>query len=121
MTPIKYIGKRENHTEGAYGTRVPFKPGESILMPDDIARKMLKHADVYAPGNVLEANAVDIPPVINPDDDTQDLRDSVQNLDSYEALNNIAANDYGQKLDKRKSIPTLRAEVIAMIDQFGAV
>ena len=121
MTPVKYIGKRVEHIEGAYGTRVVFKPGESILMPDDVAQKLLKHPDVYAPGNVLEANAVDIKPVVSSDDDTQDLRDSVLNLDSYEALNNIAANDYGQKLDKRKSIATLRTEVISMIDRFGAV
>jgi len=121
MTPIKYIGKREDHIDGCYGTRVAFAQGESVLMPDDIAAKMLKHKDVYISGNVLEANAVTMPPLIKPDEDTQDLRDTVQNLDSYEALNNIAANDYGQKLDKRKSIATLRTEVTQMIDQFGLV
>lgn len=121
MTPIKYIGHRETYQDGCYGTRIEFKQGESVLVPDDIALKMLKHIDVYAPGNVLEANAVTIAPIIKPDDDTQDLRDTVSNLDSYEALNAIAANDYGQKLDKRKSIATLRTEVIQMIDRFGTV
>lgn len=121
MKPIKYIGHRESHIDNLYGTRLLFLQGESRLVPDDVYTKMLKHPDVFAEGDILTADV--FTPVIVKDEseDTQDLRDSINNLDSYEALNNIAANDYGQKLDKRKSIPKLREEVIAMVDQFGLV
>lgn len=121
MKPIKYIGHRESHIDNLYGTRMIFLKGESRLVPDDIYAKMLKHPDVFAEGDILTAGIFEPVPLKNEAEDTQDLRDSINNLDSYDALNAIAANDYGQKLDKRKSIQTLRTEVIALVDQFGTV
>ena len=122
MKPIRYIGHRQSYIDNLYGTRLIFLKNESRLVPDDVHAKMLKHLDVFEDGDILTASAFE--PVVSAkeeEEDTQDFRDSIMNLDSYDALNAIATNDYGQKLDKRKSIPTLRTEVIALVDQFGLV
>lgn len=50
----------------------------------------------------------------------QALYDQVNNMDK-DALKHFAEVNYQQKLNKSKSEDNLRAEVISMIDQFGAV
>ena len=47
---VKYIGKRSSYVDGAFGTRVTFKQGESKMIPADKALLMLRHPDVYVPG-----------------------------------------------------------------------
>lgn len=50
----------------------------------------------------------------------QALYDQVNNMDK-DALSHFAEVNYQQKLNARKSEQNLRADVIAMIDEFGAV
>lgn len=50
----------------------------------------------------------------------QALYDQVNNMDK-DALSNFAEINYQQTINKRKSEDNLRADVIAMIDEFGAV
>ena len=118
---IRYIGKRETYTDGTYGSKITFTKGESLLVPDDIAVKMLKHPDVYERGDLLSANVgVVIPPKPELNNDTQDLRDSIMRLDSQTIIDKVQA-EYQVKLDKRQGAPKLREKYIALIDQFGAV
>ena len=118
---IRYIGKRETYTDGTYGSRVTFKKGESLLVPDDIAVKMLKHPDVYVRGDLLSADVgVVIPPNPQLNEDTQDLRDSIMRLDSQTIIDKVFA-EYQVKLDKRQGAPKLREKYIALIDQYGPV
>lgn len=118
LTSVKYIGKRPEYTDGTYGTRIHFVQGESRSVPFDKARLMLKHTDVYAPG---EENAPEaVIPVKDPEDDVQDMRDSIANMDK-DTLNSYAQVHFGTKLDKRKDVMQLRAQVTGLVDQYGAV
>jgi len=119
LTSVKYIGKRPEYTDGAYGTRIHFVQGESHMVPSDIARKMLKHLDVYAPGEE-DAPVAPIPEEKDPEDDVQDLRDSIAIMDK-DALGSYAQTHFGTKLDKRKDVGQLRAQVTGLVDQYGSV
>jgi hypothetical protein len=118
MTPIKYIGKRPSYADNQYSHQT-FNQGESILVPDDVAAKMLKHPDQYVPGDKKTAKTVDSPSQ-KPDEDTQDLRDAILQMDSA-ALIAIAKNDYGINLDAKRPVATLRTQVVQLVDQYGAV
>ena len=124
MTPIRYIGARPNYTEGTYGSKIEFTQGETVLVPDDLALKLLKHPDVYELGDITaDAQPAIIPapnPNQEPEEDVQAARDLVANMDTIDALVDYAAINFaGRKLDKRQSIPKLRREVTRLIDLYG--
>lgn len=56
----------------------------------------------------------------DPEDDVQDMRDSIANMDK-DTLNSYAQVHFGTKLDKRKDVMQLRAQVTGLVDQYGAV
>lgn len=117
MTPIKYIGKRPHHIDGAYGTHIAWKQGETKPVPDDIAIKMLRHSDVYVAGN---GEKTPDQPIVKKDDsdEDQDMRDSIANMDK-DALENFAKTHFSVELDKRQGVDKLRQRVTCLIDQFG--
>ncbi len=124
MTPIRYRGKRPRYTEGMYGSKIEFTQGETVLVPGDLALKLLKHPDVYELGeDTADAQPAFIPepnPNTEPDENVQAARDLIANMDTIEALVDYAATNFaGRKLDKRMSIPKLRTEVTRLIDLYG--
>ena len=118
---VKYIGKRAQYTDGTYGTRILFIQGESRLVPIDKARLMLKHPDVYVPGEA-DAVAAVIPEeqAKKPDDETQDMRDAIAIMDKV-ALEAYAKTNFRVNIDRRKNVGALRAEVTGLVDRFGAL
>lgn len=116
---VKYIGKRPEYTEGTYGTRIHFIQGESRLVPLDKARLMLKHTDVYAPGEADAPIAV-LPEAKTEEDGVQDMRDSIAIMDKG-ALEMYAKTHFQVSIDKRRSVDALRAEVTGLVDRFGAI
>lgn len=142
---VKYIGKREPWFDRLYDTGLSFVCGQSRVLPWDMAPKFLRHTDLFEP--VVPADdtppAEDQPPATEdqePDDtqalldeqaakndakkdeqlEKQALYDQVNNMDK-DALSDFAEINYQQTINKRKSEDNLRADVIAMIDEFGAV
>lgn len=124
MTPIKYVGKRPEYTDGAYGTRIVFKQGETKLVPDEAAKKMLRHPDVYERGEG-KANP-DAPVLVDPEQkkleeaerDLQDTRDAIANMDK-ESLLNFAKANFGQTLAANMKVENMRTKVVGLIDQYG--
>ncbi len=118
---VKYIGKRPEYTDGTYGTRIRFLQGESRLVPLDKARLMLKHPDVYVPGEADAPIAV-IPEqaVKKPDEESQDMRDAIAIMDKA-ALEVYAKTTFRIEIDKRRSVETLRSQVTGLVDQYGAI
>ena len=148
---VKYIGKREPWFDRLYDTGLSFVCGQSRVLPWDMAPKFLRHTDIFeqvVPADD-EAPADDTPPSEDqppatedeqPDDtqalldeqaakndakkdeqlEKQALYDQVNNMDK-DALSDFAEINYQQTINKRKSEDNLRADVIAMIDEFGAV
>lgn len=122
MTTIKYIGKREIYRDGCYGTGLVFTIGETInVEDDDIARKMLRHKDVYVAGDAEEATgtaAKIAPPKKDDDDEAQQARDAIANM-TKGSLVSYAKTNFSTDLDNRKSVADMRAQVIGLLDQFG--
>jgi hypothetical protein len=118
LVSVKYIGKRPEYTEGTYGTRIHFVQGESRMVPADKAKLMLRHADVYEPGDkdAPVAEVADSP--VKEDDAVQDMRDAI-NIMGKEALTDYAKTNFGTSLDQRKGVDALRAKVTGLIDQYG--
>jgi hypothetical protein len=124
MIAVKYCGKRPSYTEGAYGSKILFHKGETIRVPDDLALKLLRHPDVYAPGHEEENTPTAIIKVPDPEEekaeaDVQHARDVINTMDSVDALAEYAMTNFSQKLDKRQSVPNLRTKVIQLIDLYG--
>lgn len=117
---VKYIGKRSQYVDGAFGTRIAFRQGESKMVPADKALLMLRHPDVYVPGKADAPIAV-VPEVKAEGEDLQDLRDSIAAMSDKKTLSDFAEAKYGIKLDKRKPIEELRLQAIGLVDQYGMV
>lgn len=134
VVPVKYVGRRPEFFDRIYGSGLFFDQGQTRLLPAELARKLLRHADLF---ERAEADPADP----QQEDDTaeileeatrkqsdlkveqsviQDLRDSVQSMDK-DALSLFASTNYRQIIDRRRSVETLREEVLGFIDRFGAV
>ena len=118
---VKYIGRRETHADTLYGSGA-WAQGQIKPVTAALGRQLLKHRDVFeevqlgdAAGEVVQtAKAGE-----TEDEQTQEMRDQVQNMDKA-ALKELAMTRYRVKVDGRLSLPDARAEVIRLIDRFGA-
>ena len=131
--PVKYIGRRPEFFDRIYGSGLFFDQGQTRSLPAGLAKKLLRHSDLF---ERAEADPADP----QQEDDTaeileeatrkqsdlkveqsviQDLRDSVQSMDK-DALSHFAGTNYRQIIDRRRSVETLREEVLGFIDRFGA-
>jgi len=117
---VKYVGKRATYTEGTYGSRIVFAQGQTVLVPADLAAKLLRHPDVYQTGENAQAVAVEVPE--GKDDEqqteTQNVRDQIAIMDKN-ALESFAKTTFRIDLDKRKGINALREQVTGLVDQYG--
>lgn len=121
MTPIKYIGHRKEYREGCYGSGLVFLQDQTInVQDDDLARKLLRHKDVYALGDAEGAPVAEKQeaPKKDDEDSLQDVRDSIANMPK-EALRDFAKTHFSATLNMRESVGELRTQVTGMFDQFG--
>ena len=147
---IKYIGKREPWHDRLYRTGLVFDCNQVRTIPWDMARKFLRHEDIF---EKVGADAKDEDDATNttPEDDTSNDGDKAADdtqalLDEQEAKNkdkddeqtelqalydqvnvmdkdalkNFAQNHYQQNTNNSKSVENIRIDVNGMIDQFGA-
>lgn len=122
MIAITYIGHRPTYRDGACGSGLTFEQGQTLNVEDDaIARKMLRHTDVYVQGDTTEAEAP-AKPVKNhateDEDQDQTARDAIANM-GKDALVTYAKNTFSVTLDKRSSVGDMRTRVTGLYDQFG--
>lgn len=137
--PVQYIGRKEAYTDHLYGTGLSFEKDQVRGLPTEVARKFLRHADMFKEAG--EGAVVTEPAKSLDQDDTSktldeaakrqredqdkenaliDLKQHVSNM-TKNALCEYAMTNYRQKLDSRASVADLRQQVTGMIDQFGAV
>ena len=132
LVPVKYVGRRPDFFDRIYGSGLFFDQGQTRWIPAELARKLLRHADLFERGEEdLEASEDDTAKILEEsarEQDAQridqsaiqDLRDSVQSMDK-EALSHFAGTNYRQIIDRRRSVEALREDVLGFIDRFGAV
>lgn len=121
MIPIKYIGKRPTYRDGAYSTGIEWVQGQTQLVPADKARLMLRHPDVYVPGDeaVTDVAVVAAPQAKDDDADaSQEARDAIATMNK-DALEIYAKTHFQIDLDKRLGVEKLRAKVAGLVDQYG--
>jgi len=132
QTPVRYIGRPDEWVERRYKSGLRFSKGQIRNLPNDLARKMLRHEDLFviaevdqgaedddtaeqlgkAKGKGDEAHKVE--------EETQAMREQVQNMNK-ESLEHFAFTRYQQSINKRRSVENLREEVIGLVDQYGVV
>lgn len=133
---VQFIGAREWH-DRLYGSGLAFAPGQVRRVPAELARRLLRHGDLFTEAGGGAA----APAAAEPADDTaeqlaaaaskqtqetdverqrQDMIDTV-NAMGKDALREFAQTNYRQNLDKRQSVESMRAKVAGFIDQFGVV
>lgn len=136
-TAVEFIGKRA-WNDRLYGSGLAFVPGQVRRVPGDLARKLLRHADLFkaAPEDVATAQAAPLPA-----DDTaaqlaeaaktqaerdalenqrQNMIDTISTMDK-DALQDFARNNYRVSIPKTLSVENMRAKAAALVDQFGVV
>lgn len=120
-TPIKYIGHRPVYKDGCYGTKAEFAQGQTLMVADDVARKMLRHPDVYVLGETPGDDKVDVPEP--PDRTGQKDIDHQEALDSLRTMNKVSLKQYAQthfRVElKDDAVGKMRDQVRGMVEQYG--
>ena len=119
---VKYIGHRPEYVDGAYGTRIHFVQGESQMVHAAAGRKMLKHPDVYVPGNEKKSKPA-VQTEVKEENDQDDserwiMRDAIATMDKS-ALISHAKMHYNVTLGKNMDVQVMRTRVTGLFDQFG--
>ena len=119
---IQNISQRPGHADNIYGTG-QWEINEIKDVPDDLAKRMIKHTDVYAkaPGKPKDVSKVTIAPPA-PDEPMQEIYDSVKNM-SRDQMRDFVQTKFNLKLDMRK-FPTddsLREHALMLVNQYGVV
>lgn len=121
-TPIKYIGHRKSYRDGACGSSLVFKQGETLMVDDEFASKMLRHPSVYVPGDdgveAGETRSVVVNNHVHDENQDQEMRDAIQLMDKN-SLAEYAKTHFNVSLDKRSGIESLRSQVVGLFDQYG--
>ena len=120
---VAYIGHREYSKDVTYGTGEWVK-GQTKVVDGVTALKLSRHLDVYrilerSDGVLSDADA--ITPTKQVEDEvieSQYAIDTLQRMDR-DALCEFVKHNFQQKLDKRKSVETLRSEAVNLVHQFG--
>ena len=121
FTPVEYVFRRSYHMDAIYGTRIVWNgTGDVQLVPSDVAAKMCaNHPEVYRPAAFSGQAAPEIPQAPTEDVERQELDITIQTM-GKDALESYARTHFGQELDRRRSVESLRQQVTLLIDQFGA-
>ena len=129
LTRLTYNG-RKTYRENLTGTT--WTPGESNLVPEKAATKLLRFAEFAlsekkagkvkeADEEVLKAELIHAQKQREEDREDQQLESMLLTVESMDkAALEQYARKYEVELDKRRSLDTLRAEVSTLIEQFGA-
>lgn len=136
MQKVKYIGKRNPWTDRLYSSGLTFEPNQVREVPDDVAKKLLRHVDLFETTDE-KAKAE---PKAEPKDDTiaqleegkatktakqkdvnqlSDLHDQINQMEK-DSLERFAKEHFNQDIDKRIGIDKLRDQVRGWLDQYGA-
>jgi hypothetical protein len=117
---ITYIGRHARLKDVLYGTG-EWEQGQVKAVPQDTATKMLKHTDAYVVSTVTEpaeAVVIELPEKADESNAVQEAIDAIQTM-NVDGVKTFVENNFGQKLDGRKSVEKLRAEAQHLIHQYG--
>jgi NAD(P)-dependent dehydrogenase (short-subunit alcohol dehydrogenase family) len=139
MKTVRYIGKKPEWKDRLYESGLVFTTGQARTVPEGIARRFLRHGDLFVP-MVDTDGMTDVIPAEPAVDDTAelleearakaaeknrkemdlaDLHRAVDQMD-FDTLAEFSAR-YGRKTDRRRSLERNREAAHQLIDRFGAI
>ncbi len=124
MIAIKYISHRPVYADGACGSGLTFKKGQTLLVDEEFANKMLRHPSVYELGDPEGVESASKPEVSrnsaqeSEEDADQSSRDAIASM-GKKALITYAKTHFSLDLDKQMSVGDMRTKVTGLYDQFG--
>jgi hypothetical protein len=118
MAFVKCISTRSTHEDTIYKTGV-WSLGDVKNVPDETAKKLLRHPDVYAAATAEEAPNAQ-PVIIEPvkEDKMQAVYDDLAKM-SKESLKTFIKANFNRNVDMRQPEAKLRAYATQLADQFG--
>ncbi|RZL88826.1 MAG: hypothetical protein EOP82_21660 [Variovorax sp.] len=135
LVPVAYTGRDAVWTDNLYGSNLPFAQGQTRMVPPELAARLLRHADVFEPGEAPKAKKgaktddtaellakaeLERAEVNKLAFNLQDLRDQIAHMEKP-ALAHFAKVNYRQDMDMRLKVDTLRQQANAFIDLYGVV
>lgn len=127
--PVQYIGRREFWRDTVYRSGLTFAKDQVRSVPPDIAKKLLRHSDLFCKAEVAPEQDDTAEQLEQGDDQAKkeeqrrrdfDVIDQVNQMDK-QALVEFAEQRFQLKLDKRMSVANMRREVASYVERFGAL
>jgi hypothetical protein len=120
---IKYISTRETHTDDLYKTG-DWAIGETKEVPDDVARKLVRHPDVWSISDEKPTGTVIIEGE-KEDNEMLKAQATYELINGMEkdALQSFIKTQFNRNVDMRqyKDVGKLRALATQLTDQFGVL
>ena len=130
---VTYIGRRDAFIDRLYGSKLEFTQGQTRVLPPELARRLLNHADQFArpaavdqfpqsddTARVLAESQQAKDEAAAKQFDLQGLYDQVATMNKA-ALAHFAKVNYRQDIKQADTLVNLRQQVTGFIDQYGAV
>lgn len=132
---IKYIGRRDLWKDTVYDTGLSFATNEVRAIPMAIARKLLRHDDLFVEVEQQEvgqhATAYDedeVSSAVNAAREAKDesnlefeIIDQINQMTEKDTLVDFVMGKYQVKMNKSKSVANLQAEAIQLVNRYGAL
>lgn len=117
MTPIQYIGGRDEHHDNLYGSGLEWKNGQTRNVPSAIALKMLAHDDTYKQNGTAVSEAT----TVADKDKPEKLPVPLPNLDGMnkQELMTFAQQHYGEHLHHKMNEGNMRDRIMALVQARG--
>lgn len=127
---VKYIGPRDVWSDRVYHTGLSFTRNMVRSLPAHIARKFLRHADVFEEVELAEGSADDTGFQLDEGakekakrDQQQrdfDVIDQVNSMTDKDSLVSFAESRYGLKLTKTMKVETMKDRIVEHVNRFGS-
>lgn len=118
MVGIKYIGTREAHTDNLYGTALTWNPGQVHNVADDVAARMLAHADVYAEAKPVKGEEPATQGVLAKMEDPSHMLPNLDGMGKPDLIA-FAQQHYNEKLHHAMSEENMRNKILTLIQANG--
>lgn len=119
--PVRYIGHRDEHVDTIYGTMAKWVRGETKMVPQDAAKQMFRHTDVYAPGKADEA--VDDVPEPQVDENAEfeaNVIQQIHEMDDVDTVKEFIKTKFaGHRVSPNIGLDKAKEKAIQLVDMFG--
>lgn len=129
LLPVAYIGKEDEWRDHLYGSGLYFVAGQTRMVEFALAKKLLKHIDLFAEGEAKGAEKQETAKLTQQAEQAQKdeeaqldaLFDVYTNLDQMDkaSLQKFIKDNFNQDVDGRLSEMKVREQAKMLVDQFG--